>query len=598
MLHKKLKPLALVAAIALGSALVLPLAAHADGTQDEIKALKAQLEMLNKKLDDLSNKQEKTESTANTAQKQASEAKSTTVQMLDRVKFSDGFKNGTVNMHIDESNPNAVDSSNFLQRQRDDSLTFGMPGKGGIVLYGQLQASTDYANNGLDSIGTNAINPSHVPYGHNGYLAAIATDSTYVGLRGYQPIKGWTDAQFLWQLQTNIAMTSTAGTALNNSSQSNTVSGAMTTGTSYIGFGGKSWGSIKIGKTDAPYASSTKYFDPFAGMLGSMDVVMGNTGGDNRVEFGTLLEHAIWYESPKWNNLSFAALFAPGQNRASDSSSIPQGASNCAGGNVPGSGNPNAGTTLASQGFSCDDGGFSNAFSTSLVYDDKKLYTLVGYELHQNVNRGSDLVGYNGTPPAAASAIGMGSFDPISGNFYPGGLYSKDVGNEWAAKVGALYYFESTGTRFGGYYEWMRRDIPAVLDFQNERSRNGYWLVLMQDLPGANQLNLGFAHAGNPVGDAGGQHNFNQSLTDSSADMYTIALVHQVDRNLSFWGNFADTINHGNAHYDLGAGGHGIKTDCHDTGGPISASGGITGNPQCWGGNHVQGFSAGMKYRF
>ena len=168
MLHKKLKPLALVAAIALGSALVLPLAAHADGTQDEIKALKAQLEMLNKKLDDLSNKQEKTESTANTAQKQASEAKSTTVQMLDRVKFSDGFKNGTVNMHIDESNPNAVDSSNFLQRQRDDSLTFGMPGKGGIVLYGQLQASTDYANNGLDSIGTNAINPSQVPYGHNG----------------------------------------------------------------------------------------------------------------------------------------------------------------------------------------------------------------------------------------------------------------------------------------------------------------------------------------------------------------------------------------------------------------------------------------------
>ncbi len=56
MFHKKLKPLALVAAIALGSALVLPLAAHADGTQDEIKALKAQLEMLNKKLDDLSKK--------------------------------------------------------------------------------------------------------------------------------------------------------------------------------------------------------------------------------------------------------------------------------------------------------------------------------------------------------------------------------------------------------------------------------------------------------------------------------------------------------------------------------------------------------------
>jgi len=43
---------------------------------------------------------------------------------------------------------------------------------------------------------------------------------------------------------------------------------------------------------------------------------MGNTGGDNRVEFGTRLDHALWYESPKFGGgFQFNALFAPGQNR-------------------------------------------------------------------------------------------------------------------------------------------------------------------------------------------------------------------------------------------------------------------------------------------
>jgi predicted porin len=488
-----------------------------------------------------------------------------------------------------------VDSDNFLQRQRDDSLTFGMPGGGGITLYGQLQVSADYVSNGLDSMAANyntLTTSVPLPLGHNGYLAAIATDSTYVGLRGYQPIKGWNESQFLWQLQTNLALSSLAASSMTNSQQSSTVNGAMTTGNSYIGLGGKSWGSIKVGKTSAPYADSTSYFDPFAGMLGSMNVVMGNTGGDNRIEFAPMMEHSIWYESPKMGNLSFAALFSPGQNRAEDSSGLPQGSADCAGGNIPGSGNPGGPA-------SCTDGAFNNAFSTSLVYDDKKLYALAAYELHQNVNRNSDLYGYAGPQTSYVVSNGIGTSSPSAA------ALGADVGNEWAVKVGAMYYLESTGTRLGGIYEWMRRDIPSYLDFQNERSRNGFWLVLMQNLPGANQLDFGWAHAGGTTGDPAGQHNYNAAYSSdsSTADMYTIALVHQVDRNLSFWGNWADTVNHGNAHYDLGAGGHGIKTDCHDSGSSVTntgapANGGITGNPQCWGGNHLMGFSLGMKYRF
>ena len=82
---------------------------------------------------------------------------------------------------------------------------------------------------------------------------------------------------------------------------------------------------------------------------------MGNSGGDNRVEFGTRLSHSVWYESPNWSGLQFNVLFSPGQTRNNDSSNIPQGEPDCSGGNDPTSG----GNTL----ISCSDGAFNNAVS-------------------------------------------------------------------------------------------------------------------------------------------------------------------------------------------------------------------------------------------
>lgn len=537
--------------------------------------------------------------TATTAAATATDAKasvSTIFEKIDIPKQANSYQPGTVNMYTGAANPNVAGNTNFMAREKDDSLSFVMPKGGGITLYGNLDVSADYVNNGLSGMtaGPNAANAGASPIGNNGGLGALSTNNTYIGLRGYQPVSDWHDTQFLWQLQTNLALTTVSGTTMNNSAASNSVNGGISTGTSYVGLGSKDWGAVKAGKTVAPYASSTTIFNPFQGMLGSMNVVMGNTGGDNRVEFGSLLEHAIWYESPAWNNMSFAALFSPGQNRATDSSGIPQGSSNCNGGNIPGSGGTSNGAPAGgvTGGNYCDDGGFSNAFSTSLVYDDKKAwYAVAAYELHQNVNRGSD----------------------IAGSYYPSGIpgYTQtqlalaDVGNESAAKVGLMYKFESTGTRVGGIFESMKRNLPSYLAYQNERQRTGFWFLIQQDLPGANQVNLGWARANTAVGDANGQHNFDPTISNgaNTANMYTIAAIHQVDRNLSFYANYAATINNGNAHYDMGAGGHGVTTDCHDSGisgsgSGAQANGGISGNPQCWGGNHIQGISVGMRYRF
>ncbi len=71
---------------------------------------------------------------------------------------------------------------------------------------------------------------------------------------------------------------------------------------------------------------------------------MGNSGGDNRVEFGTRLDHSIWYESPKLldGTVSFDLLVSPGANRTYDNVVQSAGSPDCSGGNMPGSAQPAA----------------------------------------------------------------------------------------------------------------------------------------------------------------------------------------------------------------------------------------------------------------
>ena len=85
-------------------------------------------------------------------------------------------------------------------------------------------------------------------------------------------------------------------------------------------------------------------------------------------------------------------------------------------------------------------------------------------------------------------------------------------------------------------------------------------------------LHFGWAHAfrspGNP-----GQHNDSTLVTangaaygpnQNQADMLTAAYKHKYSENLTWYTNVAATFNGPDAHYDLGAGGRSVTTDCHD----------------------------------
>jgi predicted porin len=254
----------------------------------------------------------------------------------------------------------------------------------------------------------------------------------------------------------------------------------------------------------------------------------------------------VWYESPNWSGFRFSALWSPGQNRSNDNSEVASGETSCTGGDTPGATPSTTGT--------CTDGSFGDAYSAAAVYELGKLYLTAAYERHKKVNRTGDEDG----------VIVM-----------PGQVGAVD---EQAMKIGAQYTFP-TRTTLNAIYEQMKRSAP-VADF-NERQRKGWWLAATQKITEKDDVNLGWAHAGKTPGDPSVG-----TSVDNESNMYTAGYKHHWDNRTNFYAVYAVQDNHSGAHYDLGASGHGITTDCHDADG------------HCFPGNKVQAFSVGMQYNF
>jgi predicted porin len=472
----------------------------------------------------------------------------------------------------------------FLERKKGDPITF-YTCDGEITAYGNFNVSIDdttkdIKNPGLDGSGL-------PPLGNFGWMPAISSNLSYLGARGFERVSNY-PFNFVYQFEVGIDISATPGLRQSNSSLSDTVNGALFNRNTFIGIA-SDWGAVKIGKTDAPYKNATAMFNPFAGMLGDYAVVMGNTGGDNRVEFGTRLDHSIWYESPVVGGLQFNFLFSPGQNRDTSSGDIPAGGSDCAGGNDPTSG--------GNLPVACNDGSYSNVVSTNISYTNGGFYVTAAYEWHQAVNRQSDITAiYGGTPVGAISPV-----FPVGSNGQT--LFNEDVANEDAFKVGALYKFP-TKTTVGAIFESMHRYVSADLQFQNERTRNGTWVFLSQELSPTDSVHFGWAHAFATPGDPG-QHNdavvatpdgfATVATNQNQADMLTAAYRRNLSKNLSWYTNVAATFNGPSAHYDLGAGGRGVTTDCHDA---FGATGGAFSSPHCWTGTTLVGVSSGLQWRF
>jgi predicted porin len=481
----------------------------------------------------------------------------------------------------------------------DVSLDDATKGIRGLTAYSYSYAGagpgSGYVNNGPK--GTQIT-------GSVGWLGDLSTNKSVLGYRGSHNIAG-SDVDFIYQIETQPSITSSPGLNTSYTQQSNVVKGAIGYGDTYVGVQDKTWGKLKFGTTYAPYKSSTDRMNPFSGMLGDYAVIMGNSGGDNRVEFGTRLDHSIWYESPKLagGTVSFDLLISPGANRTYDNVVQSAGSPDCSGGNSAGSGNLPQ---------NCDDGGFGTAYSADLKFEYGGFYATAAWELHHDVNRNSDGIGSNspyygylvGLGNGVSPLIDWGTYNQYLAEYGQAAINANgfsppllgDVADEWAIKGGVQYVFDF-GLAVSGIYEYMHRDVPPDLEWQNERQRNGLWFALSQDFSVKDNVSVGWAHAGSTPGDPGGQHNYNPESTQDYANMYTIAWKHRFDKSLYWYLDAADTVNHGNAHYDLGAGGRGVTTDCHDGTNTVFTDYSSAG-PTTWGGCHLIGVSTGLNYKF
>jgi predicted porin len=433
----------------------------------------------------------------------------------------------------------------------------GMPVKAGplapvidnttVTIYGHADLSLD------------AFNPSVYDQGTK---LGVASNGSYFGIRARHNLApyGYEGYSVVAQFESQVDVASAP-----------TERAAFGTRDSYLGIEGP-WGAIKAGKSDTPYKKATAAFDPFANTVADYNSIMGNTGGDNRAEFDWRMNHAIWYESPIWNGFQFSALFSPGQNYAPDNSDYSYGdLFQCNGASARGSGSnfPNSSGSLPGNigGNSCTDGSFGNAFSAAATYKNGPFTAIAAYEFHQAVNRHGD----DGLEPALA---GTAFFAPVF--LADGSQVFTGTADEWAAKIGGGYRIDAPigPLQLYGYYEWIRREVPAAFEPFNERSRDGFFLSATQFVGDHWSFSASVAHAfatpGNPamlsVNDPAlaPAATLQGNLFDDSATMVGVGTRYRFNSWAS-WYLVGAWIQQGpGAHYCLGASGHGYQICSRD----------------------------------
>jgi hypothetical protein len=233
--------------------------------------------------------------------------------------------------------------------------------------------------------------------------------------------------------------------------------------------------------------------------------------------------------------------------------------------------------------YGCNDGAFGAAYGVSASYESGPIYLTASYEMHKGVNRTSDA---------------DGTIVTVAGHDY---AFDSTVGiaDEYGWRAGGSFK-APTRTTIGGLYDDLRRSVPY--HYFDERSRTAFWVLVSQELTSADVVHLGYAHADKSPGSLG-EHNIETTPgADNSTNMFTGMLRHVVDNQVSFYVVYALQANHRTAHYDLGAGGRSITTDCHDASQIAAVNGSdgtfTPGGPFCYTGGTLQAASVGMTFKF
>jgi len=141
-------------------------------TEAQVKALLARIDQLERTVNDLKKGQAESTAEAKTALKQSNQAKAEAARAQARV------------VEVDQN------GHTYFEHKKGNPLTFYTPG-GEITAYGNFDVSFDYTTKDTKHIvDTNPNNGDFgmPPVGNFGWMPAISTNLSYLGVRGFQRV--------------------------------------------------------------------------------------------------------------------------------------------------------------------------------------------------------------------------------------------------------------------------------------------------------------------------------------------------------------------------------------------------------------------------
>lgn len=145
------------------------------------------------------------------------------------------------------------------------------------TLYGRMNVSLDFVDNGEDS------------------SAQLASNSSRLGVRGSEDL-GFAGLKGVYQIEAGLL---SDGQTFGNSD--------LTARNTYLGLAGD-FGELRLGKHDTPYKISTLRLNFFADTLGDKHHMVGQAG-DNEYNFYRRNDNTILYMSPNLDGLQFMVSY-------------------------------------------------------------------------------------------------------------------------------------------------------------------------------------------------------------------------------------------------------------------------------------------------
>src|SRR5882672_6938086 len=181
-------------------------------TEAQVKALLARIDQLERTVNDLKKGQAESTAEAKTALKQSNQAKAEAARAQARV------------VEVDQN------GHTYFEHKKGNPLTFYTPG-GEITAYGNFDVSIDDTSKDVKRLQLGGNTP---PIGNFGWMPAISTNLSYLGVRGFQRV-GDQPFNFVYQFEAGIDISAFPSKRQSNSNLSNQVNGALFSRNSYIG---------------------------------------------------------------------------------------------------------------------------------------------------------------------------------------------------------------------------------------------------------------------------------------------------------------------------------------------------------------------------